>query len=135
MNRGSYIDPAAGRVTFGEYAETWLSARHVEARTAERTLSVLRVHVRPHWATWPLAKIRHGNIQEWVNELSHKLAPASVAQCYGTMSMILTAVVRERLIPSNPAEGVNTQHPQAPTAGDSPVTGRLLRPPAARRAG
>lgn len=106
MHRGLYIDPNAGKVLFGVYADDWLRARHVETTTAARTLSVLRVHVRPRWSSWPLAKIGHRDVQEWVNELSGRLAPASVAKCYGALSMILAAAVRERLIPFNPAEGV-----------------------------
>jgi hypothetical protein len=100
----------------------WLKARHVEARTAERTLSVLRVHVLSRWASWPLAKISHGSIQEWVNELCRKLAPASVAKCYGTFSMILKGAVRARLIPFNPAEGVTVPSTsRAAQLGPSPV--------------
>jgi integrase len=78
-----------------------------------------------------LLKIGHRAVQEWVNDLSGTLAPASVAKCYGALSMILAAAVRERMIPLNPAEGVglpSTHKPrrqaQALSRGD--VLGRLL---------
>jgi integrase len=52
-----------------------------------------------------------------VTELGRDLAPASVAKCFGTRSMILAAAVRGRLIPFNPCEGVqlpSTHRPRRP---------------------
>jgi hypothetical protein len=40
LNHGTYIDPNAGKLAFGDYAQRWLDARHVEIRTAERSLSM-----------------------------------------------------------------------------------------------
>src|SRR5262245_62014529 len=54
LGTGTYVDPQAGRVRFETYAERWLAARSVEARTAERTLSLLRTHVIPRWGRWPV---------------------------------------------------------------------------------
>lgn len=133
MNRGSYIDPKVGKLVFGAYAKRWLAGRHVEIRTSERTLSVMRIHVLPKWSAWPLAKIDHLAVQEWVSWLSaHKrLAPASVAKCFGALSMVLASAVRARLIPFNPCEGVNlpsTHKPQRASVAlaQDEFFGRLL---------
>ena len=119
LNRGTYIDPKAGKLLYRTHADRWLAARHVETRTAERTLSVLRNHVLPQWGDWPLAKIDHLSVQGWINDLARKLSPASVAKCFSTHSGILASAVRARLIPFNPCEGVNlpsTHRPQRPAA-------------------
>jgi integrase len=106
LNKGTYVDPHAGRVRFGDFATRWLAGRDVEARTAERTLSLLRTHIRPKWDDWPLSKIDYMAVQEWVTELGRTLAPGTVAKCYGILLMVLRTAVRARLIAVNPAEGV-----------------------------
>lgn len=115
VNRGTYVDPKVGRLKFGSYAQRWLEGRHVETRTHERTLSVMRIHVLPQWSSWPLDRIDHGAVQQWVNLLSGRLSPASVSKCHGTLSMILDSAIHARIIAFNPCKGVNlpsTQKPQ-----------------------
>lgn len=117
INKGTYIDPRKGKLLFDHHALNWLESRHVEVRTHERTLSVMRTHLLPAWSGWPLAKIEHLKVQEWVNALSRKLSPASVAKCHRTLSMLMASAVRARLIPFNPCEGVklpSAHKPQRP---------------------
>jgi hypothetical protein len=56
LSRGGYVDPHAGRVKFGDYAEQWLESHTLGVRAAERVRSVMRTHVLPRWsdsyATW-----------------------------------------------------------------------------------
>ncbi|MFJ5668175.1 tyrosine-type recombinase/integrase [Micromonospora chalcea] len=106
VSRGTYVDPHSGRIRFGAFAERWLAGRSVEARTAERTLSLMRTHVLPKWGDWPLGKVDFMSVQEWVTDLSRQLAPTTVAKCYQLLSMILRTAVQARLIGTNPAEGV-----------------------------
>ncbi len=106
LTRGTYIDPHAGRQRFGDYATRWIGGRVLGARAHERTVSVLRTHVLPQWERWPLGKIDHLAVQEWVRELSGSLAPATVAKCYSTLSLVLRSAVRSRLLALDPSEGV-----------------------------
>ncbi|MFG3603745.1 tyrosine-type recombinase/integrase [Micromonospora chersina] len=106
LNRGTYVNPHAGRTRFGDFAQQWLATRTVEARTTERTISMLRTHILPKWGDWPLGKVDFMSVQEWVTSLSRQLAPTTVAKCYQLLSMILRTAVQARLIGSNPAEGV-----------------------------
>ena len=98
----------------------WLESREVEARTAERTLSVLRTHVLPQWSDWPIAKIDHMAVQEWVSGLVRRRARGTVVRCHSTLSMILKTAVRARLIAVNPAEGVRIPKPH--NARANPMT-------------
>jgi integrase len=106
MRRGGYVDPHAGQVRFGTYAATWEKSRNVEARTSERTESVMRVHVLPQWERWPLSSIQHAAVQDWVNGLRATMAPWSVAKCFGAFSMVLDSAVQARLIQADPCDGV-----------------------------
>ena len=118
LNRGAYIDPSAGRVRFRVFAARWMEGRHLAARTNERTVSVMRTHVLPKWGEWPLGKIDHMAVQEWVTALGKHLAPATVAKCFGVLRLILRSAMRSRLIAVDPCDGVaapSTYQPR-PTA-------------------
>jgi integrase len=106
LNRGSYVDPHAGRVRFGDYARRWLAARNNEITTAARDASIMRNHVVPRWGSAPLAKIEHLAVQQWVTELGAQLSPATVTECFRLTSAVLKTAVRDRLIGHNPCEGV-----------------------------
>ncbi|MEV4761061.1 hypothetical protein AB0J89_00330 [Micromonospora chokoriensis] len=53
------------------------------------------------------------SVQEWVTGLGRDLAPATVANCYQVLSMILKTAVQARLIATNPAEGVELLRDQS----------------------
>jgi integrase len=131
LSRGTYVDPDAGRIRFGTFADRWLDSREVGARTAERTLSVLRTHVLPQWSDWPIARIDHMAVQEWVTALVRRRARGTVVRCHSTLSMILKTAVRARLIAVNPAEGVRIPKPHNTRANPTTINpvdffGKLL---------
>ncbi|HEX3828054.1 MAG TPA: site-specific integrase [Sporichthyaceae bacterium] len=105
-NRGSYVNPHAGRARFGDYAERWLQARTLERTTADRDRRVMRNHVQARWQDVPLAKIDHLAVQAWVTELGTRLAPATVAQVHRLMGGVMRSALRDRLIGHNPCEGL-----------------------------
>ena len=45
----TYVDPAAGRVTFESLAQAWLASQTFDPSTREAVASRLRVHVLPTW--------------------------------------------------------------------------------------
>lgn len=93
--RGTYVDPHAGqRALLRDFAAEWLDGRTVEVTTDERTRSILRAHVLPRWGDWPLSRIDHTSVQRWVRELSEIRAPATVAKCVNTLSLILASSSR-----------------------------------------
>lgn len=106
LTHGTYVDPHAGRIRFGQLAARWLASRDVAPRTAERTLSLMRTHVLPKWEAWPINRIDYLSVQEWVADLTQALAPATVAKCHAVLVMVLRTAVRAKLLGQNPAEGV-----------------------------
>ena len=117
------MDPAAGRLRFGNYAKTWLSGRTYERTTTARDTSIMRTHLIPRWGTTPLGRIDHSAVQQWVRELSVPLAPATVAQCHRLLSAVLRSAVRDRLVPANPCEGIRLPRQQR-TADHGVTIGR-----------
>lgn len=102
----AYVDPAAGRTTFREYAEAW---RHVQAHRHGTQTSVeqhLRLHVYPLLGTRPLGAVRPSEIQALVRSLSETLAPSTLAVVYGRVVAVFRAAVRDRVIVSSPCVDV-----------------------------
>ena len=106
MARGSYVDPAGGKVRFADHAKKWLASRTHEATTTARDDSIMRNHVLPRWGAMPLGKIDHLAVQTWVSDLADRLSPATVAECFRLTSVVMRSAVRNRLIPFNPCEEV-----------------------------
>ncbi|MFF0248218.1 tyrosine-type recombinase/integrase [Streptosporangium sandarakinum] len=106
LNRGTYVDPHAGKSKFGPYAETWLKSRNHELATAARDESIMRNHVLARWRDIPLGKIDHSAVQAWITDLGKRLSPASVIECNRLLSGVLRSAVRDRIIGANPCEGV-----------------------------
>jgi integrase len=127
LTRGSYVDPAAGRALFGDLATRWLASRNDEITTAPRDASIMRTHVVPRWGSWPLGKIDHLAVQEWVSELAGRLAPATVAQCFRLMNAVTKSAVRNRLIPFNPCEDVRLPRERKKDSDGVTITREELR--------
>lgn len=123
--RGVYIDPSAGRVTFGDYASEWLTTRVHRPSTAARVASDLRVHVLPSLGARPIGAIRHSEVQGWVRSLADDLAPGTVENVFRTVSAVFRSAVRDRAVPYNPCEGVTL--PRRPRVEVVPPTVEEVR--------
>lgn len=104
--RGTYVSPHAGRTLFGDHAREWMATWNTSETTTSRDMSVMRTHVMPRWADWPLAKIDHLSVQQWVTDLGRRRGPHTVSRCYLLLMGVLRSAVRNRLIATNPGEDV-----------------------------
>ena len=83
MLRGDWLDPDAGRVPIGEYADLWLQERDLKARTREEYGRHLRLHVRPFLGHRTLASIGPQDIRTWrAEQLSSGVGRSTVAKTY-----------------------------------------------------
>jgi integrase len=109
-----WIDPARGRITFGEYALAWLDSRtDLKPKTRHQYNSLLTLHVLPTWRTVPLTKITFEGLSQWVAQLSlANLGPSGIRQSVFVMSAALDHAVRSGRIRSNPAHGLGLPRPR-----------------------
>lgn len=114
--RGAYVDPAAGRTTFSEFAKTWLVAQPHRPGTALLYERTLRLHVYPRLADRPLASIRRSDIQALVTSSSQKLAAKTVENHFRLIKAIFNAAVEDQLIAASPCRKIARQ-----PVGDSKV--------------
>ncbi|WP_286960315.1 hypothetical protein [Arsenicicoccus sp. UBA7492] len=70
MHRGTYLDPAAGKVRFETHAATWTAGLgHLKPSTALRYREVARTHVVPKWGSWPLVQVARSDVAPWIGDL------------------------------------------------------------------
>lgn len=106
LAEGKWLDPAGGKITFGEYAvRVWLPSRHLEVSTRAGYLSYLRNHFVPFFGAMTLARIMPSTIQDWVTyAVEQGLSPRSIAKYHVMLHSVFARAVRDRLIAFNPCE-------------------------------
>jgi hypothetical protein len=67
---GVYVDSAAGKVTFQDYAEQWRAIQVHRSGTAAQIETNLRRHVYPVIGARPIGAIRHSEVQALVKDLN-----------------------------------------------------------------
>ena len=105
--RGQFVDPARGRARVAVVAERWwLTRTGHRASTRARDRIVLDRHVLPELGCAQLVELTHEEVQEWVNRLAMRVAPATVQRCFTVLRQVLNFAVDNRLIPLNPSERI-----------------------------
>ncbi len=92
--RGSYVDPAAGRITFAEYAETWLRTHSFDESSRETTEYKVRKHLVPFFGAKQLIAIKPGLIREWDSQMVGSLAVGTRSVVFAHLRSILGAARR-----------------------------------------
>lgn len=106
-------DPRAAARTWGDWHDTWVTARYVERSTASRDVSRITKWLLPKWRDWRLVDITRGDIKTWAAELKDAgLAPQSVKHTVSLFSTSLTAAVDAEVLPANPAIGLRLRFPR-----------------------
>jgi integrase len=118
--RGTWIDPAAGRVAVREYAERWIAERPgLAPRTVELYRSVVRCHIVPKLGDLSLADVTPARVRSWRMELLHAgLSAVTVAKAYRLLKAVLNTAVDDELIRRNPCRikgAGNEPSPERPT--------------------
>jgi integrase len=113
LHAGTYVDPAASKVSVGEMAEKWLESRHdLRASTWWKYRGILDNHVLPEWGDKPLNALTREDVATWVTALlkpksedGSGLGASQTRHAYRALAMVLEWCVPSRL-PLNPARGV-----------------------------
>ncbi|MBW3639374.1 MAG: site-specific integrase [Actinobacteria bacterium] len=107
--RGTYVDPAAGRVLFADFARTWLEAQPHRAGTALLYERTLRLHVYPRIGDRPLAAVRRSDIQALITSSGQHLAPKTVENHFRLIKAVFNAAVEDQLIAVSPCRKIARQ--------------------------
>jgi integrase len=100
---GSYVDPAAGRMTFRQFYADW-SARQLWV-PATRQNAELATRSVP-FAETPMKAIRRSHVEAWVMQLSGELAASTIKTRFVVVRSVFRAAVADRVIAADPSTGV-----------------------------
>jgi integrase len=98
--RGTWTDPALGRVLFAEWlAEWWSTTTNLRPSTRARDEMLLRRYALPRFGNQPLAAIRQREVRAWVADLAATdLAASTVRKTYHLLGKVLGAAVDAGMI-------------------------------------
>jgi len=100
--RGTFLDPAAGKLTLAEWSATWFDALDVGPATESQYRSLVRTHILTRWGSTAIAEISGTAANVWAGKLRTRLAASTVTTIMKLLSMMLADAAEERLIPANP---------------------------------
>jgi integrase len=108
-DRGEWVDPNAGKVLFGDYADEVAEGRaHLAATTRERDRSYMANLVLPQLGKLPLSAVTPGHLRKMVASLSAEgYAPATVRKAYQLAALVLSQAVLDDKLARTPARGVD----------------------------
>jgi integrase len=106
--RGAYVDPAAGRIGFGQWAERWYATTaHLKPSTRRDYRMLLDHQVLPAFGDWALASIDTLAVKEWrAGLLAGGLSPKRASKALQVLSQVLASAVEGGRLARNPATGV-----------------------------
>jgi integrase len=105
-NVGAYIDPAAGRELFRDFAERWFAGQVYRPTTEERVRMNLDSHILPAFGDRRLEWIKPSEVQAWVRKMSGTHAPATVEVIYRHLTSVLRSAVDDGLLGSTPCRNI-----------------------------
>ena len=109
---GQFVDPKSGRITFEQYFAQW-SARQVWAPNTERAMRLAASSVT--FGSVPLGRLLRSHVEQWVKHMqtvqvgygrTQGLAPGTIKTRVNNVRTVLRAAVKDRVIPTDPSEGV-----------------------------
>jgi integrase len=129
---GTYVDPAAGKISFRENAEYWRLHQVHEATTAAQVETHLRRHVYPPLGDLPLGAIRRSNVRHLIKGMERgvdgrrPLAPSTIRVIYTWVVAIFSAAVLDKKIPSSPCVKITLPRPDGNPEVAIPTTEQVI---------
>ncbi|MFI6928183.1 tyrosine-type recombinase/integrase [Nonomuraea spiralis] len=99
-----WINPDAGKISFGKYATDWIKERpNLRPRTIELYDYLFRTHLKPIFEGKPLSEIKEPHVRQWRKKLlDNGVSEVTLAKAYRLLKAILSTAVDDQLIKRNP---------------------------------
>src|SRR5262249_40022355 len=106
---GTFVDVRAGRETFTDYAERWLTTKvDVTNATLANIEGRLRKHAMPWFGDTAMARITNADVREWVAALAREttLSADTIKSVFQSTRQVFDAAELDRVIGRTPMLGV-----------------------------
>ena len=107
---GVRVDPRGGKIALRDVYQFWLASRpDLSAKVRRGYEDNWRLRIEPQFGSWPIGKIDHQSIQQWVNAMSASgLGPRTVRWTHSVLKMTLDRAIEEdQLLGKNAAARTN----------------------------
>lgn len=106
-DRGDWIDPRRGKATLRDVWDDYQSfgIGHLRETTKASYRNAWR-HVDKRFGRWPVAKLEHADVAEWVRDLGETSGPELVRYAHRVLCLVLDHAMRARRVPVNVARGI-----------------------------
>jgi len=116
LERGTWVNPAAGKMTLEEYATRWLAKRvQLRIRTRELYEGLLRLHILPTLGGTLLVDVTPAIVRDWNASLlqAGKPGASTTAKAYRLLHAIMGTATEDELVARNPCvlEGAGAERP------------------------
>jgi hypothetical protein len=117
LHDGSYVDPAAGKVTLTTYGKQWRAGLTSDPATLMQIDTRLNVHVfaKGKVGDKPMGVLakRPSLIQEWIKGMeSQGPAPGTIRGIVGWVSAVFNAAIDDGIVSRNPCEARSVRPPK-----------------------
>lgn len=107
IRQGTFVDPARARLTleslWREYERTAMT--HLRETTRQNYRAGAR-HFLAVFGKWPVGKIEHADVADWVARLAQEKGPSTVRYAHRVLCLVLDHGMRTRRLTVNVARGV-----------------------------
>ncbi|QTA31538.1 tyrosine-type recombinase/integrase [Streptomyces sp. CA-256286] len=113
MARGQYVDPSEGRVTFQQFAATWLASQTTDVSTIAAMELRFRLHANPYIGSRSMSAFQPGHIRTWARGLQEAgLASSYQRVIFANVSAVFAAAVDDGIIARNPCRAGSVRAPK-----------------------
>lgn len=105
LERGTWHDPTAGKISLARYSERWLADRpNLRPRTRELYDGLLRLHILPSLGSTHVAELSTAQVRTWRADLIRAGRPgaSTIAKSYRLLHAICATAVDDAMVPKNP---------------------------------
>jgi integrase len=100
--RGSWVNPTAGKQTFGDYARCWLDGRSdLRPSTRGKYEELLRRHLIPKFGAREIARLAPSDVRAWYHVLAAQHR-TTADDAYRALRAILNTAVADELLVKSP---------------------------------
>lgn len=126
LNKGQFIDRAAGRETFRTLGEAWRTSAIHRERTEGRVERTLRLHLYPAFGNRGVASIKRSDVQAWVKSQSARYEASTVGSHFEVLSTVMRMAVLDGALRVSPCEGVQLPEVRSKLVIPHPVAVKAL---------
>ncbi|MBA2508323.1 MAG: site-specific integrase [Nocardioidaceae bacterium] len=103
LDRGTWVDPSHGRVTFASYYAEWSQRQVWESSTRKAMDSAIRLVA---FADVEIGKVRPSHVEAWVKQMAASYAPTTVRARMAYVRTVFKAAIRDQMVATDPTTGV-----------------------------